>query len=122
MRKIMGVGIYLILSAAIFLGRPPQTMACVNWCAPKCSNKFEIVGTCTGVYITECCDSGSGQVGTCDPGYYSCNGSQGQSACCPYAGTPGGGGGGGYTYPTCGAGVSGTYAFSKLKENRLSRN
>jgi len=87
----------IMMAMAIMLGVQRMTERARAECVPDQCN---FPGCGTGEHcVAKCC--------VADPGG---------------GGTPGGGGGGGYTYPTCGAGVSGTYAFSKLKENRLSRN
>jgi len=83
MRKII-MQVFFILLASLLVVKPTPAQACVNWGEPVCSTG-EIVGNCSGIYITECLDNGGST--WCPPGYYAANnnnGGGGTTTCIPY--------------------------------------
>lgn len=99
MRKIIGLGLFIVIFASLFIGNTRSVYACVNWCEPIC--QFEDDTGCPGGYVTNCGDDGGcdggGSAGWettyCSPGEYACN-RQSTGWCCEY-GTGGSAGGGG---------------------------
>lgn len=104
MRKIIWIGIFIVMLFGIFFGaKINPANACSTWCDPVCRDDARAEdGSCLE-WVTQCGDRINGCLGgqggwSCDPGYYACNRDTGSGVglgCCPIGDGGVGGGSGG---------------------------